>query len=227
MYKFFIITIIAAVPLMADFFPPTTQSTIASVGKKSVTLSTPLPVEGMSGIVMHNYGSGLEAATAYAIQRAGKNITIKKEQIVNHDKLPAIKTAIESGDKVIGGYLYDNVLLLAPDANTYAKITSRYQKHWIHPDLYAVFLSSEGKDLPTKENLAEFAKEYEVGLIYIVKKNKAVLLDPVSGAHVAEKNISATPSKGKFPFFMRLDGIESGWFGGKSKGNYYQLVEAL
>ena len=215
-------------PLFAEFFPPTVHTSIASVGEKSVSLSSALPINGMSGVVIHSYGNDLEAITGRIIQKDDGTVSLKKEDVVHHDKLPTIKTAVAPDDEVIGGYLYNNVLLIAPDANTYAKITSEYHKNWIHPDLFALFLSDEGDALPTKENLAKFAQKYQVGLICIVKKDKAVLLDPISGMHVAQKPIDTSSTKGQYPFYMRLDGIDTGWFGSSDKnGNYYKAIEAL
>jgi len=130
--------------------------------------------------------------------------------ILHHDELPTIKTAVSPKDKVIGGYLYNNVLLLAPDADTYAKIISAHNKKWIHPDLFALYLSVQGEDAPTKENLANFAKKYQVGLIYIVRKNSAVLLDPISGKIVSQKSMKNLPKEGTFPFYMRFKALDSG-----------------
>ncbi len=229
MHKLLLTALIVSLPLLADFFPQTVYSSIRTVDKKSIILSTPFPTKGMSGIIIHNYGNELEAITGRVVQESDGSVTLKKEEIVHHDKLPTIKTAIAPNDTVIGGYLYDNVLLIAPDADTYAKITSQYSKNWIHPDLLALFLAKEDEALPTKELLAKFADAYHVGLIYIVKKNKAVLLDPVSGAHVAERAMGTLPQKGKYPFYMRLNGIETGWFGNSvsEEGDYYKAVEAL
>ncbi len=228
MRKLALTVLAVSLPLFADFFPPTIHTSITSVGEKSVSLSSALPVKGMSGIVIHDYGNDLEAVTGRVIQQPDGTATLKKEDVVHHDKLPTIKTAVAPDDEVIGGYLYNNILLIAPDANTYARITSAYDKNWIHPDLFALFLSNEGDALPTKENLAKFAAQYQVGLIYIVKKEKAVLLDPFSGAHVAQKPVENLPKEAKYPFYMRLDGIDTGWFGSSDKnGNYYKAVEAL
>jgi hypothetical protein len=228
MRKLALTVLAVSLPLLADFFPPSIETSIASVGENSVSLNTPLPANGMSAIVIHTYGNDLEAVTGRIIQNADGTVSLRKTEIIHHDKLPTINTAIAPDDRVIGGYLYNNVLLLAPDEETYAKITSSYNKNWIHPDLFALFLSNEGDALPTTENLAKFANAYQVGLIYIVKKGKAVLLDPVSGQHVAQKTITALPSKGKYPFYMRLDSIDTGWFGSASKeGDYYKAVEAL
>ncbi len=217
-----------ALPLFAGFFPATTQTSVSEIKDKNVILHSPFPVDGMSGVIVHNYGNDVEAITHQVVQ-TNKNGTAKllNSTIIHHDKLPTIKTAVTKNDKVIGGYLYNNILLLAPDANTYAKITSAHKKNWVHPDLYAIYLSQEGEATPTKENLAAFAKAYQIGLIYIVKKDAAVLLDPVSGKYVAQKSLTDLPATAQFPFFMRFDKIETGWFSKTAKGNYYQTMEKI
>jgi len=218
--------ILSALPLFAGFFPPTVHTSISASNGTDIKLSKPFPINGMSGVVIHNYGNDLKAITGYIAQVSsdGNSKLITKE-IIHHEELPTIKTQIFSGDKVIGGYLYDNVLLLAPDADTYARVTKETHKKWIHPDLFALFLSQEGDAFPTKENLAKFAKEYQVGLIYIIKRDTAVLFDPISGQTVSRKNIKNTSQKAQFPFFMRFDEIKTGWFSKSDHGNYYQVME--
>jgi len=218
---------LTALPLFAGFFPPTVNTSVASVSGKNITLRSSLPVNGMSGIVIHSYGNGLTAITSRLVQTSKGKAILADNDVIQHDELPTISTSVRRGDKVIGGYLYQNVLLLAPDANTYAKITSKSSRTWIHPDLYALYLSQESAGVPTRENLAEFAKKYHVGLVYIVKKNAAVLLDPVSGKIVGKKAVGKLPSKAQFPFFMRFDKIDSGWFSKTPTGTYYQLMESL
>ena len=217
-----------ALPLFAGFFPSTVQTSISAVGEKSVSLSSALPVNGMSGVIIHNYGNELEAIISYLTQTSSEgNAKLIETDVIHHDELPTIKTAVASGDKVIGGYLYNNVLLLAPDADTYAKITASYNKKWIHPDLYALFLSEEGEATPSKENLANFAKAYQVGLIYIVKNGSAVLLDPISGNIVGQKTMTGLPAQAQYPFYMRFDEIQTGWFSKSGKGDYYKIMEKI
>ncbi len=218
---------LTALPLFAGFFPPTVNTSIATISGKNITLRNSLPRNGMSGVVIHNYGSDLKAITSRIVQTSKGHALLTDNDVILHDNLPTINTAIARGDKVIGGYLYDNVMVLAPDANTYAKATSSANKTWIHPDLYALYLSQEGEGTPTRENLAEFAKKYQVGLIYIIRKSSAVLLDPISGKIVGQKGVSGNPSKAKFPFFMRFDKIDSGWFSKSATGTYYNLMETL
>ncbi len=217
-----------SLPLFAGFFPSTVQTSISSVQQNNITIKKALPVNGMSGIVIHDYGNSLEAITTYLTQTSsdGKGKLIAKD-ILLHDKLPTINTKISVGDKVIGGYLYNNILLLAPDANTYAKITSAHSKKWIHPDIFALFLAQEGDAHPSRENLAIFAKQYQVGLIYIVRNGSAVLLDPISGQIVGKKAMSNLPAQGNYPFHMRFEKIDAGFFSGDNAGNYYQIMESI
>ena len=229
MYKIALIALIS-LPLFAGFFPQTVHTSIKSVKGNAITLNSKFPLNGMSGVVIHNYGNDLTAITSRITQTSSNGQAVLLDaDVIDHDALPSIKTSVAPKDKVIGGYLYNNILLLAPDADTYAKITASKQKKWIHPDLFATYLSVVGDDIPTKENLASFAKKFQIGLIYIVRKDTAVLLDPISGKIVGQKNMAGLPQKGQFPFYMRLKSIESGWFGGSSNttGNYYNTMQSL
>ena len=229
MYKIALIALIS-VPLFAGFFPQTVHTSIKSVKGNSITLNSKFPVNGMSGAVIHNYGHDLTAITSRLTQTSSNGQAVLLDaDVIDHEALPSIKTSVSPKDKVIGGYLYNNILLLAPDADTYAKITSSKQKKWIHPDLFFTYLAVVGDDIPTKENLASFAKKFQIGLIYIVRKDSAILLDPISGKIVGQKNMTGLPKEGKFPFYIRLNAIESGWFGGSNDttGNYYNMVQAI
>ena len=215
-------------PLFAGFFPKTVHTSVKSVDNNTITLNKKFPINGMSGVVIHNYGNDLTAITSRIAQTSSDgSVSLVTTDILHHEELPTIKTAVSPKDKVIGGYLYNNVLLLAPDADTYAKIVSSHNKKWIHPDLFALYLSVQGEEQPTKENLARFAKKYQVGLIYIVRKDSAVLLDPISGKIISKKSMSNLPAEGAFPFYMRFEQIDSGWFGSDVKGNYYNTMESL
>jgi len=228
MRRFALITLFS-IPLFADFFPSAVHTTVKSVDQQHLTLQHAFPLNGMSGAVIHPYGQNAQAITSYLVQtgKEGSADTIHHNAI-DHKELPTIKTPIKKGDKVIGGYMYQNVLLLAPDAETYAKITKQYHKNWIHPDLYALFLSTEGENSPSRKNLSKFAKAYQVGLVFIVRNGTAVLLDPVSQKIINQKKLENLPQKGKFPFFSRLEKIESGWFDtDNGEKDYYKTMEQL
>lgn len=213
---------------VAGFFPTTVQTSVKSVDANSIKLNSKFPIDGMSGVVIHAYENGLNAITSRVTQVAADGSTkLIGADVIHHDELPTIKTPVRAGDKVIGGYMYNNVLVLAPDADSYAKVTKSYNKKWIHPDLFALYLSVEGDDKPNKENLLSFARKYQVGLIYIIRKDADVLMDPISGKIIAQKSASQVPTEGQYPFYMRFGTLKSGWFGSEAKGNYYNTMGSL
>ncbi len=222
--RFFIIAVGLSIALMADFFPRTINTTVSGVNGDTVTLKSKLPI-GMSGIVIHGYGGDLKSITAIIKQTSANEAKIIGKGLVTHENLPAPKTKIKAGDKVIGGYLYDNVLVLAPNADVYNEITSSYDKNWIHPDEFALFLSTIKEPTPTKENLKAFAREYQAGLILIAKKESIVLYDPLSEKVVSKKAYSPKTAYEQAPFYMRLKKIRTGLFGSEYEGNYYKLME--
>lgn len=226
MHKIALISLLS-LPLLADFFPPVVESSITTVQANSVTSSHPFSHNGISGVIIHDYGNHIQAITSRVIQKNMDKLTIIPDEIIKHDQLPTIKTKVEVGDKVIGGYLYDNILVLAPDAKSYADIIVSADKNWIHPDLYALFLESIGENKPTKANLKAFAKAYQVGLIYIVSHGKAKLLDPISGTIISQKPLAGLPVKGKSPFYMRFSKINGGVFSSKNTQSYYQIMDRL
>jgi len=218
-----------ALPLLAGFFPKTVYTSVKSVQGDNIILKSPFPIQGMSGVMIHNYGNDLTAITHRLTQTSSKgNAKLVAADVLHHDELPTIKTPAVAGDKVIGGYLYNNVLLLAPDADTYARITAQYKnKTWVHPDLFALYLAVHDDFLVTKGSLERFARKFQVGLIYIVRKDSAILLDPISGETIAKKAMKGLPSKGKFPFYMRFEKLNTGWFTSDIKGDYYLSVGRL
>ena len=221
--RFFIIAIGLSIALMADFFPRTINTTVSGVNGDMVTLKSKLPI-GMSGIVIHGYGGDLKSITAIIKQTSANETKIIGKGLVAHENLPAPKTKIKAGDKVIGGYLYDNVLVLAPNADVYNEVTSSYDKNWIHPDEFALFLSTIKEPTPTKENFKAFAREYQAGLILIVKKESMVLYDPLSEKVVSKRAYSTKTAYEQAPFYMRLKKIRTGLFGSEYEGNYYKLM---
>ena len=224
MYKI-LLAILCTIPLLADFFPQTTTTTIKSVTSEHIKLNKPLKQNGMSCAIIHDYGNNIHALTHMCkqISKDG-DIQLIDSDIIHHDNIPTINTKPKVGDKVIGGYLYSNLLLIAPNEQTYENITKTYHKKWIHPDLFAMFLSQEGESTPTKETLKEFAKRYQVGLVMIVQKNRAILYDPMSEQTVSTKSYKAIGDSSKYPFYMHFKEIDSGWFS-KKDGDYYKTME--
>jgi hypothetical protein len=222
------IVVMLSITLHAGFFPVKRVTTVKRIEGGKLKLANPLPAVGMSGALIHNF-KGVEALTGYIVQTSDKgDAIVVLDEVIDHEKLPGIKTNPQKGDKVIGGYLYENVMLLAPDAQNYMRIIEAYpHKTWFHPDLLAAFLSSEGEAVPTKALLKKFATAYQVGLFYIIKKDEAVLYDPISERVVARKPFKGAVKEAKFPFYMRFEKFRTGIFSDTSeeKDDYYNVME--
>jgi len=222
MNKILSLCLISTIVLFANFFPSTIHTTIAKIKDDQIILKYPIK-DKTSCAIVHDYGNNIKALTFMCKQENGK-VKLIDSDIIHHDSIPTINTKPQVGDSVIGGYLYDNVLLLAPNEEVYKNLTKQYNKKWIHPDLYALFLSQEGDDKVTKESLKSFAKRYQIGLVMIVKSNQIALYDPYSKDIVATKSYKTDTKKAKYPFYMHFEELDSGWFA-KKDGNYYQEME--
>jgi len=213
--------------LEAGFFPPTVTCTVTGVSGSTISLSRPFPISGMSGVVIHKYGNGLSAIRSIAVGGSPGSARVYKGDLLDHNGLPFPRGLASVGDKVIAGYLYKNVLVIAPNAQTYSAITRSSSRHWIHPDLYAAFLVRQGDSSISKSNLEKFAKEAQVGLVYIVKSGTAILYDPISHRVISQKPFNVIGSETKYPFYTRFTSLKSGFFGRSAKGNYYSGVGAI
>jgi len=224
MYKILFVICIS-IPLLADFFPKSTTTTIAKATNNSIVLRKPLNRDGISCAIIHDYGNNIKALTFMAKQISKDGIIkLIDSDIIHHDNIPTINTKPKVGDSVICGYLYNNILLLAPNEQTYEILTKKYHKNWMHPDLYAMFLSQEGESTISKESLKEFAKRYQIGLVMIVQQNQIILYDPISKSIVGKQNYKPNSNKTKYPFYMHFKEIDSGWFS-KKDGDYYKTME--
>lgn len=216
-----------SVPLLADFFPPTVEQTVTSINGKNIMLDAPLPATGMSGVAIHKYGT-VQAATVPVVQIDNSGmLTVVDASIIEKSKLPAIATKVMVGDKVVGGYLYNNVLLLAPNETAYNDFRAKYKKEWIHPDLFAVYLARKGDSATNADNLESFAREYQVGLIAIVMKDSVVLYDPISRKTVAKQTNTMADTNTNAPFFTKLNTKAKGFFGGESKVDYFETMAKI
>lgn len=229
--KKFIFIVLSTFILMADGLPKRVKTTIQSINSNNqVTLANPIP-KGRSGIVVHSYGNGLFAITHTAISQGGTRASIGKYNMLKRENLPTIKTAIQKGDQIIFGNLYDNVLLIAPDEHSYSNITKSIKRVWIHPDLYALYLINNDENKITMKNLKQFALETQVGLVAIVAKDGLRILDPISGKYLRKLSQKGyIVSKAQSPFYARFEQISNNIFSEDDKKEflpYYKGVESI
>ena len=214
---------------MANSLPEPIQTTIKSIiSGDTIQLANSVP-QGVSGVVVHDYGNGLSAITHSVISSQEGRATILPYKAILHQNIPTVKTEAKVNDKVILGGFYNNALLIAPDARSYANITKTFKKIWIHPDAYALDFMREETSAISLKSLQKFARANQIGLILIATKNSLLILDPISKKFIGQKAIKGTAQKAMKPFFSRFEQMDVSVFGLSDikLKDYYQAIEEL
>jgi len=227
--KKILLLLLTTYSLIANNLPQRIETTIKSIDKGgNIHLSISVP-NGMSGIVVHDYGNGLFAITHSLVTRGNGSATFSPYTAILHTNIPSVKTPVQVNDKVILGAFYKNALLIAPDARSYATITKNFKKTWIHPDAYALDFMGEGESAISKETLNKFAQANQVGLVLIVGRDKIFILDPISKLFIGELPLNIKTAKSINPFFSRFEQVDISAFGfSKVKlVDYYQAIKNI
>jgi len=230
LFRNFLFTLLALSSLLFSNTLPstisTTVSTITSNGQIQLSSSVP---QGMSGIVIHNYGNGLSAITHASISQGEGKAEVTSYEAIPHDNIPNIQTAVTKGDKVVFGSFYENAMVIAPNRDIYRKITTSYKKTWIHPDAYALYFMKEEETKLTLESLKKFAQLNQVGLVLIVSLKNILILDPISKIFLGTIPMQVNPKNVMVPFYARFKQTDISTFGfsKKSYTPYFQSVAGL
>jgi len=212
--------------LFGSTLPSSKKLSIASIKDKKISLSSPLKYNYMSGVVIHKYSKSLSSVVGYIVQEP-QGVRMLELDAFNQDAIPTATKLIAKGDRVIAGYLYNNMLIIAPNEKSYESIHSRFRKNWIHPDLLALFLNQEGESYPTPKLLQKFSLAYQVGLICIVKQDKTLIYDPISMHSLYSIKTNTNTQKRLTPFFTRVEHINRGWLGSKDTTPYEEIYKAF
>jgi hypothetical protein len=227
--KKFLLLLLTSYALLAEGLPQSITTTIKSIDAKGeITLSASVP-EGISGIVVHNYGNGLSAITGSVITTKNSKAKLSRYSAILHENIPNIQTKSKVGDRVVLGNFYNNALLIAPNAKLYEKLTKTFKKTWIHPDMYALDFMHGKNSAITFDNLEEFAKKNQIGLVVVVAKEKLLIIDPISKKIIGQQPFSEKVTEPMKPFFARFEQIDTSPFGFSKVvlTDYYKAIDAL
>ena len=184
MKKVILIFVTLLSTLFANFIPPKTYTSVTSVNGDTITMSNSFAKNGMSGLVLRQI-NGVNYALVYVKQTGQNRAVIIDKDPLGGKNLANIKPQIKVGDRVIGGFLYDKVMVLAPNKDTFVNIQNRFGIKSINPDLFMSFLANKGSNNPSKSDYKEFAKLTHVGLFVIFKNGFITLYDPISDSEIS------------------------------------------
>ena len=208
---------------------PITAPLLELQGERGV-IDAPEAKEGMSGVLIRHFDATHNSIIA--------NVRIEKVDPSTHrsivrlspydglkqNSLPSGKWSPKTSDEVVLAYDYTRALMITPNDDTYAKLTKSIPNlEWVHPDLYATYLSYEGHPTPLVKDFHRFCTANSVGTLLIHSADTLFTLDcknfsllQMAPSHT-DGNVSMTP------FFTRVPTIRNAWWGeGSSKLKSYE-----
>jgi len=196
--------------------------------KAYINSSTDLSL-GVSGVVIHKFDSSHEAIIASATITKNQNgnieLRLSKFDDIKQDVLPSYHIIPKVGDKVILNYHYDRAIIIAPNKEAYKNVQENYKGFtWIHPDIYATFLSSKLNTTPTKESFINECKSDSIGLVFFVIKDRIYVVD-CNTFSIVQQSPTIDTKTTQTPFYTRIavKGRVMNFFGSdiKDYNSYY------
>ncbi len=181
---------------------PYSQTTnIVALKGNSVTLSNSIGKKGESAIVIRQI-NGQDYLMAYVKLQGGNRAKIIDTDPLGGNPLANIKPVVKVGDEVKSAFLYDKIMIIAPNKEAFNAAKSELgMATLIKPNLFASYLKGRS---PSKSDYKAFAKMVGIGLFAIVKNNKLMLYDPISQETIAQVKINYNNSKKVYPFYSNL-----------------------
>jgi hypothetical protein len=195
--------------LLTIFTCVSLNATVEYVVKDDINKLDISLADGTSGVVVNEYGFEKQSITAVAIVKNGA-IEYKEYNNLEQTSVPSLKKSAKKDDKILFEYLYDEVLLIAPNKDIYNSIKQiKRDKNFKSSDLFAGFLSMENDAQPSKEYFQEFAKIYHVGLIYFAVDNYIYEVDVNSFTILNKVPFKFFNEDIKLPFFSNISHIST------------------
>jgi len=218
--RLFLLALFLTTHLLAVINAPM-HTTVKSLNEdeETLTITTLAKTQvGMYGAVSHWFDATHSAALSWVevIKIEGETTTLKLIPILalEQSALPSGTWTPKVGDEVIIGYNYQRSMLIAPNASIYKKITSYHKdRQWVHPDIFASVISSNGHPSPLPEDFEMMCKMNNIGTVAFMFDKSIITVDCLSFTILQNKSTSVKSKEQHVPFYSRVLNIEANWFG--------------
>jgi len=200
MKRVFVLLVTFSIVLFANFVPAKTYTTVTAVNGDRITMQNSFAINGMSGLVIRQLPAG-EFALVTVKQTAPKQAVIIDKDPLGGKNLANLKPIPKVGDKVVGGFMYNKVMVLAPNRDTFINVQNRFGIRSINPDIFMGFLANRGSSNPSSSDYKAFAKLTHVGLFVIFKNGFITLYDPLSNAEIGKVMMDISNYSAMKPFY--------------------------
>ncbi len=143
---------------------------------------------------------------------------------LRQNSLPSGSWVPQATDTAVMGYDYERALLIAPTDDAYYTVTKSMPNiEWVHPDLYATYLSNEGHPTPLVKDFHDYCTANSIGLLYIQSAQTLFTLDCKSFTVLQTAPSLSSSDKAQTPFYTRIPTIRAAWWGeGSSRLSAYE-----
>ncbi len=200
--------------LLAQFNPSPYETTLQSVQNNKATIADNNIALGATGVVLHSFDNEHQTIISLAtvIAKADNKLTLKFTRYKNlhQSALPSYKIDPKKGDKVILNYLYNRVLPITPNKETYKRITATFVGYnIIHPDLFASKLYVDHQPRPEKSDFHKSCLQNSNNLLLFAIEDKGYFVDCQSFKILDSINLSTQGDKASHPFYSRIPKIKT------------------
>lgn len=196
--------------LMWGFTTKMYKTTLISAGPKFGYIKDNPSIElNSSGIIMHKLGKYSTIVARAKVVEKKNNLAKVEFKIFKMLAQRAMPTPIimpKKGDTLILNYLYDRVVIVAPNRQSYRQILRELQDKKmdvVSSDLLAAYLIDVYSKIATRKTLRGFCRANAVGTLVIALKKKAYLFDCINFDKLANLKVDFYKGQQK-PFYSNI-----------------------
>lgn len=172
---------------------------------------------GQSGIVIHRYPNTLQSILANGVVVDSNNeyTTLKFEPFedLKQNAIPTTKVKPAEKDIFALNYLYGNSILIAPNAESYRTVSSKFKDfNFIQLDIFAYYLKNHSEPLPSKEIIQEFARMQNLGTLFFNIENYVYIVDSRTFTILDKVFMFDSNTEENLPFYTRVEEIEDNFW---------------
>lgn len=175
---------------------------------------------GMSGFIVRHFDATHSSIIANArvtqINPSSNRAIVEFSPYdgLRQNSLPSGTWNPKVADEVVIAYDYSRALLIAPNDDAYLALTGSIPNiEWIHPDLYATYLSHEGHPTPLVEDFRRFCTSASIGLLFVQSSQTLFTLDCKNFTLLQSVDSLTKEEKAQTPFYTRVPKIRAAWWG--------------
>lgn len=172
---------------------------------------------GQSGVIMHKYKNAhaLIIASAVVIETSPTQSTIEFKNFDGLDQsaMPTANIKASDGDVLILNYMYESSMIISPNNQGFKTIRSMFpEQNFVHSDLFGATLKYMQKSTPNQAIIQAFAKNQNIGTIFVIIDSMVYILDARSFKILTKYPVFYDQSDVQTPFYTRIEDIKDGIF---------------